>query len=71
MDKTIDELKQIAKKLDDLFHHAVLDLQPEDRLRFSACITDLRFLLKKLDCEHNDYFNSSFDYNKRNYGSEL
>ena len=71
MDRTIDELKQIAKRLDDLFHHSVLDLQPEDRLKFSGCISDLRFLLKKLDSEHNDYFNSDYDFKNRNYGSEL
>lgn len=71
MDKTIDELKQIAKRLDDLFHHSVLDLQPEDRLKFSGCITDLRFLLKKLDNEHNDYFSSGNNYENRKYGSEL
>lgn len=71
MSVNFDELKNITKRLDDLFHQSVLDLKTDDRLIFRSCMTDLRFLIKKLEAEHNDYCNYRHEASQRNYGSEL
>jgi hypothetical protein len=68
MNRAIKEIKQITKQLDDFFYYSLEHLRPEDRLKVSAIISDLKKLATDIERQEDLYFDGA---PARYYGSEL
>lgn len=64
MNKSAKDLVRVISNLHDIFNSVVEDLSPEERIKFTRCLSDLNFIACNLLEETHLHY-------ERSYGAEL